>query len=415
MNIEALTLKNIKLFRNITINFTNSSGKTRNWTAIIAPNGMCKTTILQSIALAASGASLSRKLLKQADEFRTFGNEDTASIEAKFSKIKPDQKTINVKLEMPKGWYSFKNGQDQDSELLEEARGKRERGYFVVGYGVGRVLPQREERGSIEDFISDRVEGLFDTRHKLLGVDFYSALEKADTSKTKYWQLEYSKTLQEALLASDPKTGERLLPWLSQFILTGKGGVQSMDTLLRSRRFELNIDNKQYKLAPTSLSQGYQSIIAWISDLLGHAFLENGRPVKCHLIEGIALIDEIDLHLHPEWQRRIIPILKHLFPKMQFIVTTHSPLILTGLESDEIIELEFEDGSIVPRENTINPGLLSGSALYQEFFNIPRAGRLSLLKDQDRLLELRAKEERSPGEEKELTSLERELIKYPSH
>ncbi len=59
--------------------------------------------------------------------------------------------------------------------------------------------------------------------------------------------------------------------------------------------------------------------------------------------KGVVLIDEIDMHLHPKWQRTVIQSLKETFPNIQFIITTHSPFIVQSLSADEIINL---DGNI---------------------------------------------------------------------
>ena len=56
--------------------------------------------------------------------------------------------------------------------------------------------------------------------------------------------------------------------------------------------------------------------------------------------EGIVLIDEIDLHLHPQWQRKLLPALTHTFPNIQFIVTTHSPQVLSHLPKESVFLLE---------------------------------------------------------------------------
>ena len=61
---------------------------------------------------------------------------------------------------------------------------------------------------------------------------------------------------------------------------------------------------------------------------------------------GVVLIDEIDLYLHPEWQRSVVDNLKNAFPKLQFIVTTHSPFIIQSLKPGELIDLENCDGQI---------------------------------------------------------------------
>lgn len=60
---------------------------------------------------------------------------------------------------------------------------------------------------------------------------------------------------------------------------------------------------------------------------------------------GIVLIDEVDLHLHPQWQQRIVPALTRTFPKVQFIVTTHSPQVLSTVPAESIRILN-EDGTV---------------------------------------------------------------------
>ena len=76
---------------------------------------------------------------------------------------------------------------------------------------------------------------------------------------------------------------------------------------------------------------GYRAYIGWIADLLYHICM--GAPSGRKLIDnrGIVLVDEIDLHLHPRWQVSLIPKLKQVFPKLQFVATTHSPMVLPGL------------------------------------------------------------------------------------
>ena len=80
------------------------------------------------------------------------------------------------------------------------------------------------------------------------------------------------------------------------------------------------------------LSQGTQSIIQFLARLLfGYAEYYD-FPADLEEKPGIFLIDEIDAHLHPSWQRRIIPTLTEHFPNLQIFCSTHSPLMLAGLE-----------------------------------------------------------------------------------
>ena len=83
------------------------------------------------------------------------------------------------------------------------------------------------------------------------------------------------------------------------------------------------------------MSSGYAAIFAIINDLLIRM-----EAQKRYDLEGIVLIDEIDAHLHLELQKKILPILTNLFPNLQFIVTTHSPFILSSLENSVVFDLE---------------------------------------------------------------------------
>ena len=90
------------------------------------------------------------------------------------------------------------------------------------------------------------------------------------------------------------------------------------------------------------LSDGYRNVIKIILDIATRMCILNpylkGEALK--KTPGIVLIDEIDLSLHPTWQRRIVGILKELFPRIQFICATHSPFIIQSLEEGELITLD---------------------------------------------------------------------------
>lgn len=90
------------------------------------------------------------------------------------------------------------------------------------------------------------------------------------------------------------------------------------------------------------LSDGYRNVIKIILDIAARMCILNPYLKEKALQEtpGIVLIDEIDLSLHPTWQKRIIGILKQLFPKIQFICATHSPFIIQSLEEGELITLD---------------------------------------------------------------------------
>ncbi len=88
------------------------------------------------------------------------------------------------------------------------------------------------------------------------------------------------------------------------------------------------------------LSDGYRSMISLVADIAFRSWSISPLAITNQRQEGIVLIDEIDLHLHPNWQKHIIADLKRVFPKIQFIITTHSPFIVQGLRASELINLD---------------------------------------------------------------------------
>jgi predicted ATP-binding protein involved in virulence len=108
------------------------------------------------------------------------------------------------------------------------------------------------------------------------------------------------------------------------------------------------------RLIPFStLSDGYRNMIAMIGDLAYKCAVLNPHLEASALQEtpGIVLIDELDLHLHPRWQRRVIEDLRRTFPKIQFICTTHSPQLIGQAKADEIIVLDAPESSPHPGQS----------------------------------------------------------------
>ena len=108
------------------------------------------------------------------------------------------------------------------------------------------------------------------------------------------------------------------------------------------------------------MSQGYQNVVGWVGFFIKR--LWEVAKVKLFADEdfmqmpAICLIDEIDTYLHPEWQYRILSVLSNRFPNVQFIVTSHSPFVLSSIPQEKILlyELIEENGEIVIKEETKN-------------------------------------------------------------
>ena len=109
---------------------------------------------------------------------------------------------------------------------------------------------------------------------------------------------------------------------------------------------ELVFSTKERSLPIRNLSSGYQSLIWMVLDIAYRmAVLNPDLLDKICETPGVVLIDELDMHLHPKWQWRIVNALKTIFPNVQFVAATHSPIIISSCKKDNLITIH-EDGSI---------------------------------------------------------------------
>jgi energy-coupling factor transporter ATP-binding protein EcfA2 len=122
-----------------------------------------------------------------------------------------------------------------------------------------------------------------------------------------------------------------------------------------------------------ALSDGCRAYIGWVADLLYHICFGCPSGVKLEDNCGIVLVDEIDLHLHPEWQRAVLPRLAKAFPRLQFIVTTHSPIVVGTLQRENLWVCEPAPdghGSILAQKQAGVHGLNSDQILLTEYFRL---------------------------------------------
>ncbi len=117
---------------------------------------------------------------------------------------------------------------------------------------------------------------------------------------------------------------------------------------LRVRRSPLRMIVEKFgELVVNQLSDGEKGLLAMVGDLARRLAIANPGLLDPLQGEGVVLIDEIELHLHPEWQRRIIPSLTQTFPNCQFIITTHSPQILGEIQNGIVYRLSSSPKGIV--------------------------------------------------------------------
>ncbi len=118
-----------------------------------------------------------------------------------------------------------------------------------------------------------------------------------------------------------------------------------------------NNKTEQIDVKYSELSAGEKNIICLVSDIITRIYFSTQKIEGFNTQEdfdnylreakAIVLIDELDLHLHPKWQREILPKLRKMFPSVQFVITTHSPFVVQNLENDYLIQLAKNETEII--------------------------------------------------------------------
>lgn len=110
--------------------------------------------------------------------------------------------------------------------------------------------------------------------------------------------------------------------------------------------YDILLNTKQGEIFFEYLSSGYKSCVYILLGIIKEIEFRYKKPyIKVKDFNGIILIDEIDVHLHPEWQARLVNALKELLPNAQIIATTHSPSIIQTAKTNEIIALYFDENN----------------------------------------------------------------------
>lgn len=142
----------------------------------------------------------------------------------------------------------------------------------------------------------------------------------------------------EVKLQNTPKNGDRELKYVTNTIEKFVQGYSNLQIKrIPQPHILLNKNGETFEFS--QLSDGERNLIVLVGDIARRLTVANPNSKQPLKEEGIILIDEIDLHLHPRWQRLVIPKLKELFPNCQFIITTHSPQILSHEENPNNIFL----------------------------------------------------------------------------
>jgi predicted ATP-binding protein involved in virulence len=132
---------------------------------------------------------------------------------------------------------------------------------------------------------------------------------------------------------------------------------------IKRNPLRMQLEKEGIILSIEQLSQGERDLLALVGDLTRRIVIANPARVNPLEGDGIVLIDEIELHLHPKWQRNVVQLLSSTFPNVQFIVTTHSPQVLSEAERGSIVLLSQKHGEFAYTSVSQGKGLSSNEIL----------------------------------------------------
>jgi predicted ATP-binding protein involved in virulence len=334
MRLTRLTLKNFRGFAELDLTLPETT------TVLVGINGAGKTSILDAIALSL-------------ETVVAFDKKSQLSEPLKFSEIRDGETSLLIGIEATVtsgassphtvAWtVQVSNIGMRPTSSQPSLRPEMFRHTALAYYPVDRVV--RPELSSAPPKVTHDAGllGVYATAVDYSSFfEWYEAREDLENETIR----EHS-AHRDAELEAVRRAIQVLLPGFSK-LRVRRARVRKGQTPEPSR---LVVTKGDITLELSQLSHGERGLLAMSGDIARRLAMAGPDSVEPHLREGIVLIDEIDLHLHPQWQREVLPRLEQAFPNTQFIVTTHSPQVISQLKP-ESVKL-FNNFSLVPTPPT---------------------------------------------------------------
>ena len=284
------------------------------WIFLTGENSFGKTSVLQAIAIGLFGKQDKKRILTE--------------------------EACQIAIELKN------NGVNQITQL-----GKPQFTHFVA-YGPSRLEIQNQHAQNKMSEKLTTTYGLFNVDGILLNIE-YELLLWYLTKNPKY------EIVKATLL--------KLMPSLADIQIKNNSEVVYIE------RESENSDNVYEPITFEKLASGYRSLIAMIGDMLIRFYEQQPQVIEPKALSGIVLIDELDLHFHPKWQRKLPILLSEIFPQVQFIVSTHSLIPFLGAPKNSVflkVNRNQAAGIQLERINIEIKNLLPNSLLTSPIFDL---------------------------------------------
>jgi len=369
VHIDSIRLRNFRTFRDCTVQFCHPDADFEalgfpkpalpNVNLILGNNGFGKTTLLKGIALAALGPAVSDagvypyRLVRRDPKSKKLIQE--ALVGAQFASH-PQDRTDQVQLESQfavhrKGDLETLRWTSPNELPWQPIFESSNDAFFFVGYGATRRV---EKRDSLN--LSSRRASAFSRAHRIMSL----FEESHSLIPLNSWLPEWK--------TRNPGRYSQVVTLLQN--LSGKEHYQF--TGERSPEGEYLFERGRMKVPFPALSDGYRAYLGWIGDLLYHVCMTTPSGKKLAENRGLVMVDEIDLHLHPHWQMTVLERLATTLKNIQFIVTSHSPLVVGSLEWMNILVMSPRPNQASVAHRIPRPihGLDADQILLTDFFGL---------------------------------------------
>ena len=360
MKIKSINLENIRLFDSLNLSFIDdNNNESHNVILIVGENGTGKSTILKSIVSCFTiNCNQYGGEIFDYDDVTNGKNNGTIIVNTVMNHNEIEYLGKSISRQDFFQYIVLKDNLEIDTEIVHKYNGNclynRDKGavnknyndalsrirqdylsidFLILYFDVFRLMPKIPITGpntanlpksSIEQSLSSSVQQqniinrFLYVKQWLVNLDFKEAKLYQDTNRTSGFKDEVINAF-NILFA--PYEFSRI--------------TYESKILFKTPNGEVDIDD---------LSDGLKSVFSIIGEMLFRFSMPymNQENIDAKIIlntEAIVLIDEIDCHLHPKWQLNIIPSLRRLFPNVQFIMTTHAPLIVSSVHPDEVYQL----------------------------------------------------------------------------
>ncbi|MDE6278816.1 MAG: AAA family ATPase [Paramuribaculum sp.] len=313
--IESLQVKSLGLFDDLKVDFTPGLN------IIIGPNASGKTSLLRAITFCFNSLPLSKmKYSPEASFGITVNKGDDSTFMAGYDGFTKGNDTyqggdINVGKSFPAPSYNPLSGQVP---------------YNLLAIGAHRYFDYEAIKFMKREDEQSQAKYIYDQRNSV-------QIDKPTLPSIKQWMINRYFQIDKPWAEIEKANWDNIMGNLSQ--IAPDGYSFSLKEIGRDLEPKFELDGNVCYLE--ELSSGFKSILAIVFSIVQWIELVNeGEKRLIENAEGTVLIDEIDSHLHLSWQATIAPALSKLFPSLQFIITTHSPLVMSTVRNDDINSIQ---------------------------------------------------------------------------